>query len=92
MANNIMDLFPVAVKQITPLVNILDAIEKGPSTGPSTFNKLMDKTYGILSIVQIGAGGTGGYVAAEIMKILGGLPLKVKEHIYYTIVDGDAFE
>lgn len=92
MANNIMDLFPVAVKQLTPIVNILDAIEKGPTTGPASFNRLMDNNYNILSIVQIGAGGTGGYVAAEIMKILGGLPLKIKEHIYYTIVDGDAFE
>ena len=90
--NNIMDLFPVAVKQISPIVNILDAIEKGPSVGPSSFNSVMGRSYSILSIVQVGAGGTGGYVAAEIMKILGGLPGKIKEHIYYTIVDGDAFE
>lgn len=45
-----------------------------------------------LHIIQIGAGGTGGYVAYEILRLLGNLPRELKEHIHYTLMDGDVYE
>lgn len=45
-----------------------------------------------LHIIQIGAGGTGGYVAYEILRLLGNLPGELKEHIHYTLMDGDTYE
>lgn len=91
--NSMLDLFPVAVKQLSPITNILEAEKKGPSVGPNSIQEIMkDGCKEILNIVQIGAGGTGGYVAAEIMRMLGGLPACVKERVFYTLVDGDEFE
>lgn len=41
-------------------------------------------------IIQIGAGGTGGYVASQLLRLLGGHPRR--EDIIYTLMDGDTFE
>lgn len=41
-------------------------------------------------IAQIGAGGTGGYVAANLLRLIGGM--REKNHIQYTLIDGDEFE
>lgn len=46
----------------------------------------------LIHIIQIGAGGTGGYVAAEIMRFLGSIPDQLKCMIKYTLCDGDEFE
>lgn len=86
------DNFPVAVKQLSSITNILDWIKKGPATGPLSVRSIMSKNINFLHIIQIGAGGTGGYVAAEILRILGGLPVPIQRYVYYTLMDGDEFE
>lgn len=87
-----LDNFPVAVKQLSPITNILDWMKKGPATGPLSVRALMAKNINFLHIIQVGAGGTGGYVAAEILRILGGLPVPIQRYVYYTLIDGDEFE
>lgn len=86
------DNFPVAVKQLSSITNILDWMKKGPATGPLSVRSIMSKNINFLHIIQIGAGGTGGYVAAEILRILGGLPIPIQRYVYYTLMDGDEFE
>lgn len=86
------DNFPVAVKQLSSITNILDWMKKGPATGPLSVRSIMSKNINFLHIIQIGAGGTGGYVAAEILRILGGLPGPIQRYVYYTLMDGDEFE
>ena len=86
------DNFPVAVKQLSSITNILDWMKKGPATGPLSVRSIMSKNINFLHIIQIGAGGTGGYVAAEILRILGGLPVPIQRYVYYTLMDGDEFE
>lgn len=43
-------------------------------------------------IIQIGAGGTGGYTAVEIMRYLSNMPESIRPLVTYTLIDGDVFE
>ena len=56
-----------------------------PINSPATSNR----TPGV-RIIQVGAGGTGGYVASQLMRIIAGMPQK--DEISYALIDGDTFE
>lgn len=86
---SLKEKFPVIIPGVTPFHNVLKALRDTQG-----FEKLYDtvcKGY-IINIVQIGAGGTGGFVAAELMRFISNLPLVLRKHIYYTLCDGDTFE
>lgn len=83
--------FELNIRPNTPFVNIKENME---SMGPD-FNYLANilmLSSKALNIVQVGAGGTGGYVAAEIMRFIGSLPDYLSSNIYYTLIDGDIYE
>lgn len=80
-------LFPIRIKNRVGFTNLLAGIRS---------NTISEQELAELDvnvhIVQIGAGGTGGYVAAEVLRYIGALPPVLKERVWYTLVDGDAFE
>lgn len=86
-----MNLFPIDIRPNTILANIKENVEALRSM-PGRIQNTLLCTSKTLSIVQIGAGGTGGYVAAEILRFLGSLPYYLQARILYTLVDGDNFE
>ena len=86
-----MNLFPIDIRPNTILANIKENVE-ALRTMPGRIQNTLLCTSKTLSIVQIGAGGTGGYVAAEILRFLGSLPYYLQARILYTLVDGDNFE
>lgn len=86
-----MNLFPIDIRPNTILANIKENVE-AMRTMPGRIQNTLLCTSKTLSIVQIGAGGTGGYVAAEILRFLGSLPYYLQARILYTLVDGDNFE
>lgn len=45
-----------------------------------------------LNIIQIGVGGTGGTVAMNILKMMGGLAKDIAERVNFVAIDGDEFE
>ena len=45
-----------------------------------------------INIIQIGIGGTGGAVANNILRTIGGLPPEMQERMRYVGIDGDKFE
>ena len=63
-----------------------------PMSGVYANNIITSSSNENVYIVQIGAGGTGGYTAVKLMRFIGNLPDAVKGNIKYTIVDGDVFE
>lgn len=81
--------------KILPLSSVRNLKELKPNTlNTAGTDPLGNAVNGLgkLTILQIGAGGTGGYVAAEIMRMIGGLPPILQKRINYTLVDGDTFE
>lgn len=80
-------LFPIRIKNRTGFTNLLAGIRNNTITA----HDLEDMEVNV-HIVQIGAGGTGGYVAAEVLRYIGALPPGLKDKVWYTLVDGDAFE
>lgn len=50
------------------------------------------KSMDTIHIVQIGAGGTGGYVASNLLRQLGSMHPLLQDRIYYWLMDGDEFE
>ena len=86
-----MNLFPIDIRPNTILANIKENVEALRAM-PGRIQNTLLCTSKTLSIVQIGAGGTGGYVAAEILRFLGSLPYYLQARILYTLVDGDDFE
>lgn len=75
----------LAINPATPYANLLKELAEHRNNVASLFTN-------DLHIIQIGAGGTGGYVAYEILRLLGNLPSELKEHIHYTLMDGDTYE
>lgn len=76
----------LAICPATPFKNIIDEVRLGLN------NDIRQGTYNNLHIIQIGAGGTGGYVAYEILRMLGNMPQELKPHVHYTLMDGDVYE
>jgi hypothetical protein len=75
----------LAINPAIPYVNLLKELAEHRNNG-------VELLANDLHIIQIGAGGTGGYVAYEILRLLGNLPGELKEHIHYTLMDGDMYE
>jgi len=82
------DRFPIRVKGLSCLKNVHKAFQdiRGFNKIFSVFDDYM------INIVQVGAGGTGGYVFAEMMRYISNLPEHIKHRIHYTLCDGDKFE
>lgn len=92
---DISKLYPVGVVPALGLSNLLEGIRNNTNFvvrrfGDNVNTDPFHNTY--IHIIQIGAGGTGGYVAAEIMRFLGNMPQHIQNMIMYTLVDGDEFE
>lgn len=80
------NLFPLRIKNRIGYTNLLAGIRSNNIPNHALRNKVL------VHIVQIGAGGTGGYVAAEVLRYIGALPQVLKDCVKYTLIDGDAFE
>ena len=93
---NLQKMYPVSINPVLSLSNLLAGLRNHPQEFTEIFrtftgnNIPCHNTY--IHIIQIGAGGTGGYVAAEIMRFLGSIPDQLKDMIKYTLCDGDEFE
>lgn len=77
----------LAIGPASPYTNLLASIQEhldDLSVFKQNFNNL--------HIIQLGAGGTGGYVAYEILRMLGNIPEMLKPYIHYTLMDGDVYE
>ena len=88
--NNLSRLYPVCIPPVLGLTNLLKGLENPTGLVDISLRGYISDIS--IHIIQIGAGGTGGYVAAEIMRFLGNMPEKLKDLFYYTLIDGDAFE
>lgn len=93
---NLQKMYPVSINPVLSLSNLLAGLRNHPQEFTEIFRTMTTNnipchnTY--IHIIQIGAGGTGGYVAAEIMRFLGSIPDQLKYMIKYTLCDGDEFE
>lgn len=87
MINNLNKSFPVKIVNRFGKTNLLRGIRANRAVELA----LQDKDVRV-NIIQVGAGGTGGYVAAEILRYMGSLPQVLKNKIWYTLIDGDNFE
>lgn len=93
---NLQKMYPVSINPVLSLSNLLAGLRNHPQEFTDVFRTFTSNnipchnTY--IHIIQIGAGGTGGYVAAEIMRFLGSIPDQLKDMIKYTLCDGDEFE
>lgn len=88
--NDLTRLYPVCIPPVLGLTNLLKSLETPDGLVELSMRGHVSDV--AIHIIQIGAGGTGGYVAAEIMRFLGNMPEKLKDMFYYTLVDGDEFE
>ena len=88
--NDLSRLYPVCIPPVLGLTNLLKSLETTEGLVERSMRGYMSDI--AIHIIQIGAGGTGGYVAAEIMRFLGNMPEKLKDMFYYTLIDGDEFE
>lgn len=91
---DITNLFPVAIPKGF-LESSVGTIVNNPnaqfSMTPETL-QLLFQCIDTVHIVQIGAGGTGGYVASNILRQLGNMHPVIQDKIYYWLMDGDEFE
>lgn len=55
-------------------------------------NQLLHIVQDGINIVQVGIGGTGGTVAMNILKLIGGMEKDLQSRIRYIGIDGDEFE
>lgn len=88
--NDLSRLYPVCIPPVLGLTNLLKSLETTEGLVERSMRGYVSDI--AIHIIQIGAGGTGGYVAAEIMRFLGNMPEKLKDMFYYTLIDGDEFE
>lgn len=76
----------LVVNPASPYTDLINLVKAGSNA------KIMPRFINNLHIIQLGAGGTGGYVAYEILRLLGNLPAVLKPFIHYTLIDGDVYE
>lgn len=87
-------LFPVAIPKGFA-ESSLESILKHPRIQTASTQEIISHTFksmDTIHIVQIGAGGTGGYVASNLLRQLGSMHPLIKDRIYYWLMDGDEFE
>lgn len=87
-------LFPVAIPKGFA-ESSLESILKHPRIQTASTQEVISHTFksmDTIHIVQIGAGGTGGYVASNLLRQLGSMHPLIKDRIYYWLMDGDEFE
>lgn len=87
-------LFPVAIPKGFA-ESSLESIIKHPRIQTASTQEVISRTFKTMDtihIVQIGAGGTGGYVASNLLRQLGSMHPLIKDRIYYWLMDGDEFE
>lgn len=87
-------LFPVAIPKGFA-ESSLESILKHPRIQSASTQEVISHTFksmDTIHIVQIGAGGTGGYVASNLLRQLGSMHPLIKDRIYYWLMDGDEFE
>ncbi len=77
----------LAIGPASPYVNLLATIQEHLND-----LNVIKPNFNNLHIIQLGAGGTGGYVAYEILRMLGNIPEVLKPYIHYTLMDGDTYE
>ena len=96
---NLQKMYPISIAPVLNISNILEGIRNNSSTSEAIFGAPIPEgslevpphtTF--IHIIQIGAGGTGGYVASEIMRFLGNIPKPLQDMFFYTLCDGDSFE
>lgn len=94
---NVFDLnseirdFPIVIPGILPFRNTLKAFQEKVGFA-RLWQQVASREHAFIKIIQIGAGGTGGFLAAEIMRFIGSLPKEMQERIQYVLIDGDKFE
>lgn len=87
-------LFPVAIPKgfsESSLEHILNHPLVQAASTQDVISQLF-KSMDTIHIVQIGAGGTGGYVASNLLRQLGSMHPLLQDRIYYWLMDGDEFE
>ena len=87
-------LFPVAIPKgfsESSLEHILNHPLVQTASTQDVISQIF-KSMDTIHIVQIGAGGTGGYVASNLLRQLGSMHPLLQERIYYGLMDGDEFE
>lgn len=84
--------FPITIPGVLPFRNVLKGFEMYGSHFAELYTKVASHKGMRIHIIQVGAGGTGGFVAAEIMRYISNLPQAIQKFIFYTLVDGDKFE
>lgn len=77
----------LAIGPASPYVNLLATVQEHLND-----LSVIKPNFNNLHIIQLGAGGTGGYVAYEILRMLGNIPEVLKPYIHYTLMDGDTYE
>lgn len=87
-------LFPVAIPKgfsESSLEHILNHPLVQTASTQDVISQIF-KSMDTIHIVQIGAGGTGGYVASNLLRQLGSMHPLLQDRIYYWLMDGDEFE
>lgn len=87
-------LFPVAIPKgfsESSLEHILNHPLVQAASTQDVISQIF-KSMDTIHIVQIGAGGTGGYVASNLLRQLGSMHPLLQDRIYYWLMDGDEFE
>ena len=87
-------LFPVAIPKgfsESSLEHILNHPLVQTASTQDVISQIF-KSMDTIHIVQIGAGGTGGYVASNLLRQLGSIHPLLQDRIYYWLMDGDEFE
>lgn len=86
--------YPIAISPIAPCTGLIQRFSMGEldPVGNLWRSDELQRVLPIIRIIQVGAGGTGGYVAAEILRFLGSLPETLKNMFEFTLIDGDEFE
>ena len=82
--NDLSRLYPVCIPPVLGLTNLLKSLETTEGLVERSMRGYMSDI--AIHIIQIGAGGTGGYVAAEIMRFLGNMPEKLKDMFFYLLM------
>lgn len=78
----------LAIGPASPYTNLLANIQEHLDD----LSVFKHNNFNNLHIIQLGAGGTGGYVAYEILRMLGNIPEMLKPYVHYTLMDGDVYE
>lgn len=91
----VSNVIPIGVRKASNVFELNKLLNfTRPARMLESFTAGNDALFGVsnINIIQIGAGGTGGYVAAGILRMLGGLHPVIQDKIHYWLIDGDSFE